>query len=134
MSSTTETARVALGLIADDDARMRNAIRSVVHDLAREILEATDGRMAVDVYIRHKPGWVTLDLAMSPVDGLTALQEIKASDPLACVIIVTAHDTPAFREVARLAGAAGYVLKDDLSKIREVLVPPAASATTQATP
>jgi DNA-binding NarL/FixJ family response regulator len=124
MNARPATARVATGLIADDDARMRRAIRSIVQDLAQEILEAEDGRAAIEAYHRHKPGWVTLDLAMSPVDGWTALREIMASDPLARILIVTAHDTKAFRGAARQAGAIGYVLKDDLSKIRDIIVPP----------
>jgi len=126
MKTKPGTERVAKGLIADDDARMRKAIRSMVEDLAQEIFEASDGRAAIEVYQRHKPGWVTLDLAMSPVDGWTALQEIMASDPKACVVIVTAHDTNAFRQAARFAGARGYVLKDDLSRIRDVIAPPSA--------
>ena len=123
MKTKPGTERVAKGLIADDDARMRKAIRSMVQDLAREIYEAADGREAVEAYRQHQPGWVTLDLAMSPVDGWTALYEIKAGDPLACIVIVTAHDTEAFRQAARLAGACAYVLKDDLSKIRDAIAP-----------
>jgi len=125
MSARVANETAAKGLIADDDARMRRAIRSMVENLANEIFEAEDGRTAVEVYFRHKPGWVTLDLAMSPVDGWTALQEIMARDPLARIVIVTAHDTPAFREAARTAGAAGYVLKDDLSKVRDAITAPA---------
>jgi CheY-like chemotaxis protein len=126
MSATLTTENGVVGLIADDDARMRKVIRSVVQDLAREICEAGDGREAVEAFRRHKPSWVTLDLAMRPVDGWTALREIRANDPLARVIIVTAHDTTAFREAARLAGACAYILKDDLSKIRDAIT--AASA------
>lgn len=73
----------------------------------------------------HKPDWATMDLAMFPVDGLPALREIKARDPLARAFIVTVHDAKVFQEAAWLAGASGYVLKDDISKIRDVIVPPA---------
>ena len=104
-------------LIVDDCAQMRKAIRSMLEDLAGEIFEAADGRAAVEAYFLRKPDWVTLDIAM-PVDGFTAVQEIKSKDPLARVLIVTAYDINAFRTAARLAGACGYILKDDLSQIR----------------
>jgi two-component system, chemotaxis family, chemotaxis protein CheY len=127
MNARPATARVATGLIADD-ARMRKAIRTTVQDLAREIHEAEDERAAVEAYLRHKPGWVTMDVDMSPVDGLTGLREIKSINPAALVMIVTAHDTEAFREAARIGGAAAYILKDELSKIRDVIAPGAAEA------
>ena len=101
---------------------MRKVIRSLVEDLAREIFEAEDGQAAVDAWLLHRPDWVTLDLAMRPVDGLTALREIRSHDPLALVIIITAYDTNAFRQAAKLAGAHAYVLKDDISKVREALI------------
>ena len=122
VSAKTETTVPAKGLIADDDARMRKVIRSIVADLALEIIEAEDGRTAVEAWLLHKPNWLTLDLAMRPVDGLTALREIKSADPLAVIVVVTAYDTYAFREAARLAGARAYVLKDDLWKVREALL------------
>jgi DNA-binding NarL/FixJ family response regulator len=122
VNTEPEPHKAAKGLIADDDARMRQIIRALILDLALEIFEAADGRTALDTYLLHNPDWVTLDLDMVPVDGLIALRGIKTHDPLARIVIVTAHDTKAFREAAAQGGAIGYVLKDDLSKIREVLI------------
>ena len=113
-------------LIADDCAPMRKMIRSMLDDLAGEIFEAENGQAAIEAYSLHKPDWVTLDLAMQPVDGLAAAWELKSRDPLARIIIVTNHDTEAFRQAARLAGASKYVLKDDLSKVRDLIAAPCA--------
>jgi DNA-binding NarL/FixJ family response regulator len=114
-------------LIVDDGAPMRQAIRSIVEDLVEEVFEAKDGATAIRAYLEHKPDWVTMDLSMSPVDGLSAVRGIKLRDPLARILIVTVHGTSAFREAARLAGASGYVLKDDLGKIRDEIDPAGAS-------
>lgn len=108
-------------LIADDCARMRQAIRSILRDLAGEIYEAADGSGAIAAYRSHKPDWATLDIEMQPVDGLTAAREIRAFDPAARIIIVTAYDTAAFRKAAELAGITRFILKDDLTKIRDVI-------------
>jgi two-component system invasion response regulator UvrY len=110
-------------LIVDDCAPMRQAIRSIVEDLVGEVFEAEDGGMAITAYLKHKPDWVTMDLSMSPVDGLAAVREIRSRDARARILIVTVHNTKAFREAARLAGASGYVLKDDLGKIRDEIDP-----------
>ncbi len=106
---------------------MRAAIRAMVDDLVNEVVEAEDGAGAIAAYFLHRPAWVTMDLTMRPVDGLTAVREIKSRDPLARIIIVTVHDTKAFCEAAREAGAIAYIIKDDLEKIRDLIAPPGAS-------
>ena len=108
-------------LIADDDARIRAVVRALVEDMAEEIFEAGNGLDVLEAYLRRRPDWITLDLAMSPVGGFTVLREIMARDPRAKVIVVTAYDVPAFRAAARLNNARGYILKDDLSQLRGVL-------------
>jgi DNA-binding NarL/FixJ family response regulator len=110
-------------LIADDCARMRREIALIVRDLASEIIEADNGAAAIAAWRLHKPDWITLDISMAPVDGLTAAREIRAADPLAKIVIVTAHDNAALRRAAQSFGVSNYVLKDDLLKIRDLLVP-----------
>jgi two-component system, NarL family, invasion response regulator UvrY len=127
MDARPGTKRIGKVLIVDDCAQMRQAIRSTVEDLAEEILEAEDGGKAIAAYLQHKPDWVTMDLSMRPVDGLTAVREIRSRDARARILIVTVHNTKAFREAAWLAGASGYVLKDDLGKIRDEIDPAGAS-------
>ena len=123
MDARPGTKKIGKVLIVDDCAQMRQAIRLTVQDLAREILEAEDGGTAIAAYLQHKPDWVTMDLSMSPVDGLTAVRAIRSRDSHARILIVTVHNIKAFREAARLAGASGYVLKDDLGKIRDEIDP-----------
>jgi two-component system chemotaxis response regulator CheY len=127
MNTKLKTKRIGKVLIVDDCARMRQEIRSMLDDLVEAIFEAEDGRAAIAAYFLHKPDWVTMDLDMHPVDGLTALREIKARDPLARILIVTAHGMKSFREAARLAGASGYLLKDNLENIRDAIGSPGGS-------
>jgi len=112
VNATPEIQKAAKGLIADDDARMRSVIRALVLDLAQEIFEAANGRAAPEACFLNHPDWVTLELDMHAVDGLTALRPISAHDPLARIVIVTAHNTKAFREAARKAGTLVCVLRD----------------------
>jgi two-component system chemotaxis response regulator CheY len=131
MDANQKTVAAPKVLIADDSAAVREAIRLTVQDVAGEIIEASDGGEAVNAYAAHRPAWVTLDLAMEPVDGFTAMRQIKTQDPAARIIVVTGYDIESFREAAKSRGASNYVLKEHLWKIRELIAPAASSTANQ---
>jgi DNA-binding NarL/FixJ family response regulator len=108
-------------LITDDSSAMRAMIRAMIADVSGEVFEAIDGEESLRAYEDHHPDWVLMDLAMPRMDGLVATGKIMAAHPDARVIIVTHQDRRAFREAARLAGAKGYVLKENLLEIRNLI-------------
>lgn len=108
-------------LIVDDYAAMRRLIGRVVNDLVGDIEECSDGAEALAAYTQYRPDCVLMDIEMSRIDGLTATREILLTFPSAKVVIVTKHDDEQLREAAREAGACGYVLKENLIAIRELL-------------
>lgn len=73
--------------------------------------EASDGAEAVRLYRELRPDAVLLDLQMEPVDGFTALREIRALDPEARVVILTSFVDAAHVVPAIEGGASGYILK-----------------------
>ena len=109
-------------LIVDDSARMRRMIRSVVADLADEVRECADGSEAVLTYQSFCPDWVLMDIKMPRVDGLKAAAAISAASPEARIVMVTNYEGEDLREAARLAGACGFVIKEDLLAIRRILL------------
>ena len=108
-------------LIVDDYPGIHHVITSIVSDLADEIFDCTDGLNALDAYLTHRPDFVLMDFAMAGVDGITATRLIKQADPAARIIIVTNYDGADLREAARIAGACGYVLKENLFEVRHLL-------------
>ena len=108
-------------LIVDDYPGIHHVITSIVSDLADEIFDCTEGVNALDAYLAHRPDFVLMDLAMAGVDGITATRLIKQADPAARIIIVTNYDGADLREAARIAGACGYVLKENLFEVRHLL-------------
>lgn len=108
-------------LIVDDHSAMRRMIGKVVSDMASDIEECGDGAEALAAYKRCRPDWVLMDIEMSRMDGITATREILLSFPSAKVVIVSKHDDEETQEAARKAGACGYVLKENLIAIRELL-------------
>ena len=109
-------------LIVDDNQQMRRLIRSVVGDLADTITECSDGGLALAAYSAQLPDWVLMDIRMQEVDGIAATKEIRASYPEAHVCIVTDYDDGELRRAACEAGAEAYVIKEDLLRLRQVLV------------
>ena len=108
-------------LIVDDNQQMRRLIRTVVGDMAEQIAECCDGALALAAYAEQRPDWVLMDIKMEQMDGITATRGIKASFPEAHVCIVTDYDDVDSRQAATAAGAEGYVVKEDLLKLRQVL-------------
>ena len=109
-------------LIIDDNPRMRRLIRSVVAGVAEQVFECGDGGEALAAYARHRPDWVSMDIRMAEMDGITATRKILADDPEARIAIVTDYDDAALREAAREAGACEYVVKENLLDLRRLLV------------
>jgi CheY-like chemotaxis protein len=109
-------------LIVEDNARVRQIIRSVIADLADEVIECADGSEAVLACMSYRPDWVLMDIKMPRVDGLKAAAQICAACPDARIMMVTNYEGEDLREAARVAGASEYVIKEDLLAIRRILL------------
>lgn len=107
-------------LIVDDSADMRRCIKEYLPDLV-ETVECHDGLEAIAAFADHRPDWVLMDIEMKPLDGLAATRQIKAHWPQARIIFVTSHDEPRFRDAASELKVEGYVLKDNLEQINQII-------------
>ena len=80
-------------LVVDDALFMRKMICGVAAEAGWDVVgEAANGREAVTLYEQLRPDLVTMDLVMPEMGGLEALREIRARDPGARVVVVTALD------------------------------------------
>lgn len=109
-------------LIVDDNPDTRKLIRTVVRKCSEDIIEGRSGTEAIASYIQYRPDWVLMDIEMLGMDGLTATRMIKRDYPEAKIIIVTMHDDARWRLAAQEAGAAGYVLKENLTQLPSLLL------------
>ena len=108
-------------LIVDDNPQFRALIRTVLAGLVDDVNECADGDEAVAAYRARRPDWVLMDLQMARVGGLEAIRRLLVADPTARVLVVTDYDDVHWRAAALGAGARGYVLKDNLLDVRELL-------------
>jgi len=101
-------------LVADDHVTVREGLVAIL-DRQPDMLvvaEATSGQEAVDRWLQHRPDVALIDLRMPILDGVGAIEKIRAADPTAVVIILTTFDTDNDISRAIRAGAKGYLLKD----------------------
>jgi CheY-like chemotaxis protein len=106
-------------LIADDHEMIRRGFRSLLLETRRdiEVLEARDGREAVEKTRDAKPILAILDISMPVMDGFSAAAEIKKVVPGTQILILSFQKTETFTEVARRIGASGYLTKGDDSAL-----------------
>lgn len=102
-----------LVLVADDNEVNRLSVRAALAETPYQIVDATNGREAVDRALEHKPDLILMDLMMPSVDGLQATRELKARDETARipVLMLTALDDTEDRISAFEAGVTGFLNK-----------------------
>ncbi len=98
-------------LIVDDAAFMRMRAARLLTDAGHEVIEAENGRMAVEMYQKEHPDAVLMDITMPEMDGLEALAEIKKVDPAARVAMLTAMGQQPIVLDAIKRGARDFVIK-----------------------
>ena len=101
-------------LIADDHPVVREGLAAMLNRRAdmRVIAEATNGAEAVTLALQHRPDVVLMDLRMPHLNGVEALEQIRAEWPEARVIVITTYDGDDDIYRALRAGAKAYLLKD----------------------
>ena len=101
-------------LLVDDQELVRTGLRMILGaevDLA-VVGEASDGRQAVAAAHELKPDVVLMDIQMPGLDGITATQRIVGTLPGTRVLILTSFDRSQLVYDALVAGASGFLLKD----------------------
>jgi len=98
-------------LVVDDEPEMRSLLVDIFGLEGWRVVSVDDGAEAAESYRREQPSVVLLDLAMPRMGGMEALAEIRAVDPDASVIILTAYvEIPRAVEAMR-RGAYDYLTK-----------------------
>jgi DNA-binding NarL/FixJ family response regulator len=108
-------------LVADDHAVVREGLRTFLRlQKGIEVVgEAGDGAEAVAEAERLEPDVVLMDLVMPKLDGIEAMQRIRAERSLTRVVVLTSFGDEERLLPAVRGGAAGYLLKS--AEPREVV-------------
>ncbi|MBV8855448.1 MAG: response regulator [Acidobacteria bacterium] len=101
-------------LVVEDSDDTRDVIRLELERWGYRVVEATDGREALEAVAHVCPDLILMDLNLPEVDGLTAAQAIRKYDEHCAgvpILAITAYDTFGIEEAAREAGCDAYIRK-----------------------
>jgi CheY-like chemotaxis protein len=114
---------VATILVVDDEPSIRQLVRLTLGMDGHEVLEASDGRQALEEVAQRRPDLILLDVMMPALSGWDTLASLKASRDADVrqipVLMLTALTTPTDRAKGGIEGAVRYLTKpiapDDLT-------------------
>ncbi len=98
-------------LVVDDEPLFRKMLRKFLVGEGYSVIDARDGDEAILAYKNQRADVVLLDVRMPRKDGLETLRELKANDPEARVMMLTAVCDEVVIDQALADGAADYVTK-----------------------
>src|SRR3954471_15474077 len=80
-------------LVVDDEEKIRQTLRGVLTDEGFEVLEASDGRRALELLEHAVPRLAIVDVGMPEVDGIELLARMRAQAPGVPIIVISGHGT-----------------------------------------
>ncbi len=101
-------------LITDDHPVVREGLAGMLAGQSdfEVVGVAEDGEMALEMHSKLSPDVTLMDLQMPGLDGVGAIEVIKAKNALAHILVLTTYDSDVDILRAIEAGATGYLLKD----------------------
>lgn len=99
-------------LIVDDSSIVRRTIeRHILSERISQVHQASNGREALELFRLHRPDFVTMDITMPEMDGLTCISEMMAIKPDTRLMVISALGDAATAIEAVERGANEYVVK-----------------------
>lgn len=101
-------------LIADDEELIRKGLISRIDDNGfqfEKIIEASNGREALELIEINKPHIVITDVRMPQIDGIELIRRAKEAHPDIRFIIISGYAEFEYAEQALNMGVSGYILK-----------------------
>ena len=98
-------------LLADDEEGTRERLARVLQQERWDVVQAGDGRRAVELFVENKVDVVLLDVKMPKMDGLEALHAMRQITDDFAAIILTGYGDEALAIKAMREGALNFLKK-----------------------
>lgn len=100
-------------LLVEDTEDNRQMMRRLLEMSGFQVVEAVNGKEAVEAALEVRPQIILMDLSLPYIDGLAATRRIRSLPGLnkVPIVAVSAHDTADFHSEALEAGCDAYVTK-----------------------
>lgn len=121
MTNTTHSKGTTI-LVAEDNDDNRDILCTVLTLRGFDVLEAADGRQAVELARTARPDLILMDLRMPVMNGLAAARAIRQQSQSLPIVALSAYHPSQHGAVASAAGCDDYVLKPvDYGRLEAVI-------------
>ncbi len=112
-------------MLVDDHAILRYGMAMLINiqpDMEVSA-EAGDGEEAMAILrVGHHPDIISMDVSLKTCSGLDVIKSVHRQIPKLPVLVVSLHDEAVYAERALLAGARGYMMKQEPAKVLVVAI------------
>jgi len=109
-------------LVVDDEVETIKFFSVFLKRFGLNVEKATCGEEALELFNRHKPEWVFLDIKMPGINGLELLRQMKSINAGIKAIIISGKDDDSAQNEARELGASDYLIKPiDLEQMHKII-------------
>lgn len=106
-------------LVVDDDLHIQRLYKEEFEDEGYEVVVASNGQEAIEMFEKESPDIVTLDILLPDVDGIRILRQMKEKNPKIPVIMSTAYD---YRDDFAVWASEAYIVKSsDLDELKTMI-------------
>ena len=100
-------------LTVDDTASMRQMISFTLNSVGHEVIQAADGKEALEMLQGKKVDLVIADVNMPNMDGITLVKSLRAlaDYKFTPILMLTTESQEAKRQQGKVAGATGWIVK-----------------------
>ena len=112
-------------LVVDDDDKLISLLELYLKREGFRVIAAHDGAQALDLFDRHRPSFIILDLMLPRIDGISVCQRIRETSRVP-ILMLSAKVEEMDKVVGLQAGADDYVSKpfspqELVARIRTIL-------------
>lgn len=106
-------------LVVDDDMHIQRLYKEEFEDEGYEVVVASNGQEAIDLFEKENPDIVTLDILLPDIDGIRILRQMKEKNPKVPIIMSTAYD---YRDDFAVWASEAYIVKSsDLDELKAMI-------------
>lgn len=100
-------------LAVDDSASLRQMVSFTLKKAGHEVVEAADGRDALQKAKSHRVDLVLSDINMPVMDGMALVKELRQLPgyKFTPILMLTTESSPEKKQEGKAAGATGWIVK-----------------------
>lgn len=98
-------------LIAEDDPSILQGLCDLLDSEGYQVVSATDGQQALDLFRKHQPDLLILDVRMPVLSGFDVCLEIRKQDSHTPILFLTAQNEESDQVFGLRSGGDDYITK-----------------------